>query len=134
MLEGMEPLRARHVALTVRDLDRSTAWYRDVFDLAEIRNETSDHRRAVVLSSPDGQVQIGLVQHLPTSDEPFDPTTTGLDHMAWAVPSLEELERWQQRFRERDVVHSPLVDLGHVAIINFKDPDGIALALFWDRA
>jgi hypothetical protein len=31
------------------------------------------------------------------------------------------------------VVHSPIIDVGPVAILNLKDPDGIALSLFWDR-
>jgi glyoxylase I family protein len=86
----------------------------------------------VVLGVAGSPVQIGLVQHTGTGPQPFDPTTVGLDHAAWSVDTREELDDWEQMFAENGVAHSPIADVGQVAILNFKDPDGIALALFWD--
>lgn len=31
-------------------------------------------------------------------------------------------------------MHSPIAHFGVIAILNLEDPDGIALALFWDNA
>lgn len=132
--ERLRVARARHVALTVRNLEESARWYCEVFDLHEVFREEAPHRRAVVLASPDGwAMHIGLVQHSGTRDQRFDPTVVGLDCAAWSVAFREDLDRWQEFFEERGVVHSPVVDLGVAAMLNVKDPDGIALALFWDE-
>jgi catechol-2,3-dioxygenase len=132
--ERLRVTRARHVALTVRNLEESARWYSDLFDLHEVFREEAPHRRAVVLASPDGwAMHIGLVQHSGTGDEKFDPTVIGLDCAAWSVASREDLDRWQAFLEERGVVHSPVADLGVAAMLNLKDPDGIALALFWDE-
>lgn len=131
--ERLRVTRARHVALTVRNLEESARWYSGLFDLHEVFREDAPHRRAVVLASPDGwAMHIGLVQHSGTPEQKFDPTVVGLDCAAWSVASREELDRWQELLEERGVVHSPVADLGVAAMLNLKDPDGIALALFWD--
>ena len=48
-------------------------------------------------------------------------------------PEEEELDEWAARFDAEGVTHSGAIDVPTGAILNFKDPDGIALALFWDR-
>lgn len=128
----MRLTRVRHIAFTVRDLDASVPWYRDVFELDEIRRERSDDRSAVILGSPASQFQIGLVQHRGADERRFDPTTVGLDHAAWSVETRDELDAWERALTAKDVEHSPIADVGPVSVLNFKDPDGIALSLFWD--
>jgi catechol-2,3-dioxygenase len=85
-----------------------------------------------VLRFADGGTSVGLVEH--GGDAPFDPTVTGLDHLAFAVGSPAELAAWAQRLDDAGVAHSGAIDIPPGAILNFKDPDGIALALFWERA
>ena len=121
------------MALTVRNLDESARWYCELFDLEEERREDSPNRRAVVLAAPGGAMHIGLVQHTGTPDHAFDPTVIGLDHAAWSVATRDDLHRWQELLEAKGIAHSSIVDLGVVAILNLKDPDGIALALFWDE-
>ncbi len=123
-----------HVALTLRDLDGSARWYQELFGLEVERREESPERRAVVIACSGGAMRIGLVQHAGMSDRPFDAAAVGLDHAAWSVATRDDLDRWQELLAARGVVHSPVVDLGAVAILNLKDPDGIALSLFWDEA
>jgi len=118
--------RVRHIAFTVRDLELSVRWYRDVFELDELRREVSDERSAAILGHPASRFQIGLVQHAMTGEHRFDPTTVGLDHAAWSVESRDELDAWERELTTKGVEHSPVADLGLVAILNFKDPDGIA--------
>jgi catechol-2,3-dioxygenase len=81
-----------------------------------------------------GGYSVGLVQHgAPGEGVAFDPTRIGLDHLAFVVASLDELERWAHRLEQAGVTHSGVIEIPPGAILNLVDPAGIALALFWDR-
>jgi glyoxylase I family protein len=122
-----------HVALTVSDLAASAQWYREVLGLEEAFAESSAERRAVILRLPGGSASLGLVQHGAPHDQRFDPARVGLDHLAFQVDERGELDAWARRLDERGVQHSGAIDIPPGAILNFKDPDGVALAFFWDR-
>ena len=122
-----------HVALTVSDLDASAKWYSDVFGLVERFREDSPTRRAVVLAFPTGGGDLGLVEHVGSDSRPFDATVTGLDHVAFSVASQEEMQERARSLDEHGVPHSGPIPIPPGEILNFKDPDGIALAIFWDR-
>jgi glyoxylase I family protein len=127
-----ELARFHHVALTVTDLNRSVTWYTTVLGLEELFRETGDVRNASVLGFATGGFAVGLVQHAGT--EPgFDPRTIGLDHVSFAVPFEEDLADWATRLDAHGVEHSGVIQVPPGAILNFKDPDGIALSIFWDR-
>ncbi len=122
-----------HVALTVADLDASIAWYRDVLGLEEEFRHEPDGRRTAVLRFPGHPDTLGLVEH--TGAEPgFDPRRVGLDHVAFVVGSGDELRAWARRLDERGVTNSGPIDIPPGGMLHFTDPDGIALAVFWDRS
>ena len=123
-----------HVSLSVRDLDASIGWYRDVlgFEVA-VDEPPAEGRRAVIMRfGGDGTLALGLVQH-GAGGQPFDVTATGLDHAAFHVDSAEDMAAWAARLDDHGVAHSGAIEIPPGAILNFKDPDGIALALFWVR-
>ena len=122
-----------HIALTVSDRDASAEWYGRVLGMGELFREEADARRACVMCFPDGAYSVGLVEHMPHDQAPFDPRQRGLDHFGFTVDSRDELDQWARRFDDATVTHSGVIDIPHGAILNFKDPDGIALALFWER-
>jgi catechol-2,3-dioxygenase len=74
---------------------------------------------------------IGLRRHTGTAQkDKFDPTRIGLDHVAFQVPSREELEAWRDNLAAQGVTFSEIVETSFGLHLNLKDPDNIALELF----
>jgi catechol 2,3-dioxygenase-like lactoylglutathione lyase family enzyme len=122
----------RHVALTVRDVDVSADWYRTVLGFEERFREDDGRRAACIMDHPNG-FGVAVVAHGGSSGAAFDPHVTGLDHVGFAVGSRDELVAWEEHLRAAGVDQSGVIDTPFGGILNFKDPDGIALALFWER-
>lgn len=130
----MQPLASHHhVSLTVSDLDRSAAWYAEVLGFHQLFREEAVDRRAAVMRFHPGGYSVGLVEHRSGTPQGFDPARLGLDHLAFSVSALDELSAWARTLDEHQIPHSGVIEIPPGAIVNFKDPDGIALALFWDR-
>lgn len=121
-----------HVALTVSDLDRSEAWYRNVLGFEVDFPEEAPERRACVMRHRGSGFVLGLLEHGAT-EAAFDPARIGLDHLGFGVGSLDDLRSCAAALDSHGVAHSGAIDVPPGAILNFKDPDGIALSLFWDR-
>jgi glyoxylase I family protein len=129
----MHTCGASHIALSVSNFERSLAWYQEVFGAEVVMDEPADHRHAAVLSLPGTGLLIGLSEFYGRADAPFDPTRTGLDHFAFAVGTRSDLDDWAECLDGLGIDHSGPLEVPPGAILNFKDPDGIALALMWRR-
>ena len=116
-----------HVALTVTDLERSKDWYARVLDWSPVFEGDGTGVRFAVGGLPGGPL-IGLRQYDEADRGPFEPTRVGLDHLALLVP-IEDLDAWERRFTDLGVLHDPVQDTPFGPVLNFKDPDGIALEL-----
>lgn len=115
-----------HVALTVRDLARSKAFYTDVFGL-QAAVDTED---LFIGAHPSTGLLFGLRKHEGQASDEFTHLRTGLDHISFAVAGKDELATWQERFDELGVDYSPLEQSQFGWHLNFRDPDKIPLEFF----
>ncbi|MDQ3485959.1 MAG: VOC family protein [Actinomycetota bacterium] len=122
-----------HAALTVTDVERSARWYQDVLGMEEVFSEDGDSRRAVIMRIPGTGPVFAVVQHTGAGQPGFDPRRNGLDHLAFTVAHRADMEAWAATLSAHGVAYDGPFDVPPGAILNFKDPDGIALSLFWDR-
>ena len=120
-----------HVALTVRDLAASAAWYEDLFDLDVMMEEPGEERQAKVYRLRGTDTVFGLVEFASNDGSTFRPDRTGLDHAAFSVATRTGVDAWAERLDAAGIEHSGAIDIPVGAILNFADPDGIALSIFW---
>jgi glyoxylase I family protein len=126
-----------HLGFTVRDVDVSAAWYVDVLGFERVGDFAADDgsRRKVFLRHVGLRTRLGLTQHRDGPGDPFDETRAGLDHLAFAVASREELDAWEEQFARAGVAFSPVAPANSIpgaAVLVFRDPDNIQLELFFD--
>jgi catechol 2,3-dioxygenase-like lactoylglutathione lyase family enzyme len=120
-----------HVAVTVSDLARSTAWYAALFAAEPVLDEHVDagsfHHTVFALGG--GQL-FGLHKHVDTLENRFDERRPGLDHVAFGCRDRAELEGWARRLDHLGVAHGGIIDAHYGSGLSFRDPDGTALELF----
>jgi glyoxylase I family protein len=116
-----------HFAVTVRDLDRSIAWYEALFGAPPLFvGDESTYRFAIWL-----EPMFALHEHgAGTPDEPFDERRVGLDHIAFGCASREELEGWPARLDALGIEHAGIVDAFYGSGLAFRDPDHVQLEFF----
>ena len=125
-----------HVRLTVTDLERSRRFYDDVFGLPVAFQLPPDADAATreQLSFLFGGViyQLGdsLLGLRPVADDGFDEDRTGLDHVSFRVGSRADLDDAVALLDGLGIAHGGVKDIGVASILEFRDPDGIALELY----
>lgn len=124
-----------HLSLTVRDVDRSAAWYEDVLGFRRTGDYESPDggRRKVFLQHGDLSIRLGLTEHRAGDRTRFDETRVGLDHLAFRVRDRAALETWVQALTAANVVHSPVAPANSIPgafVLVFRDPDNVQLELF----
>jgi glyoxylase I family protein len=121
-----------HLSLSVTDLDRSTEWYLQVLGFSVHSKVEGDSFRRNRLRHPEAGIMLTLTAHEAGDGEAFDERRTGMDHVSFALPSLEDLHQFKERFEERGIEHSDVKPIlnGAGGMITFRDPDHIQLELF----
>ena len=127
-----------HVRITVTDIARSKKFYDDVFGFpvafempADADEKTREERwwlfGGVVYQVPGGF--FGLRPVAPAGDA-FTEDRAGLDHLAFALPTAADLEAAAARLDELGVPHAGIKDIGLGKLLEFRDPDNVALELW----
>ena len=121
-----------HLALTVRDLAASVAFYQRVFGAPPAAQLEGQDLRRELFALPGG-TNLGLTEHTPTTTGTFTPFQPGLDHLGFAVDSREELALWAEHLTSLGIAHGGIVDVSYGSALSFRDPDEIALEFFTPR-
>lgn len=124
-----------HVRLTVTDIERSRQFYESVFGwpvLLEVPDNADEATRSQLSFLFGGVIyDLGgtLLGLRPVAADRFHEDRAGLDHIAFRVGSKDELDSAAAHLDELSVAHEPVKDIGPSYILQFRDPDNIALEL-----
>ena len=120
-----------HAVLYVRDARRTAAFYREVLGFTTViehhdggyafmRAPASQNHHDIAFFS------IGEQAGAPTAGS----STVGLYHIAWEVPTLDDLEVMRQRLAEAGALVGAS-DHGANKSLYAKDPDGLEFEVMW---
>jgi glyoxylase I family protein len=125
----------QHVRLTVTDIARSRAFYDSVFGwpvLLELPVDADAETKEKLwflfggVIYRTGDILVGL---RPVAEDSFDENRAGLDHVAFRLSSKGELDAAAAHLDDLGIAHEPIKDIGMGHILEFRDPDNIALEL-----
>ena len=120
------------VSLTVRDLQRSLSFYRDVLGFEESGGREKGAASTVLcLAPPGGRVLIELHERKDAIARPR--RSTGLFHFAILVPSRAALGRSWRRLADQRWPLSGAADHLVSEALYLDDPDGLGIEIYRDR-
>jgi glyoxylase I family protein len=117
-----------HLTAICRDLQKTTAFYRDLLGLTLVREGASDDdpdARHFWFSAGGDGAPGTLISFLEYPDlEPGVVGVGSVQHFAFAVDSAEEQEAWRDYLRTRGVEATDVFERGGFRSIYLRDPDG----------
>jgi catechol 2,3-dioxygenase len=126
LLANRTPIRMGGIGLRVRDLQRMTAFYRDVIGLTILR-EADD---SVDLGA-GGVLLVTLERHGDAAIEPR--RSAGLFHTAFLMPTRRDLARWLVHAGTMRVPLTGVADHLVSEAIYLDDPEGNGVEVYADR-
>jgi catechol 2,3-dioxygenase len=120
------PIRVGAAALRVRDVERATGYYRDVIGLSVLaRGATS-----VTLGTGEG----ALLTLEPRPEAVLEPpTSAGLFHIAFLMPSRRDLARWLLHVARNRTPLTGFADHSVSEAVYLNDPEGNGVEVYADR-
>ncbi|MEV0091577.1 VOC family protein [Streptomyces sp. NPDC050738] len=124
-------LRTGHIGLNVTDIDRSLAFYADLFGFQVIGEGKEGESRYAFLGQ-DGALVLTLWQQAGAA---YDPARAGLHHLAFEVPAIEDVRAAEEQLRAQgtEFAYEGVVahrEGGASGGIFFRDPDGTRLEIY----
>ena len=132
---GIATSRYSHIRLTVTNIERSRKFYESIFgwpiaaDVPAEADASTRERLAFLFGGVLYRVGDQILGLRPVATDRFDEDRVGLDHISFAVDSLGDLEAAATLLDRHGVTHGPVKDIGEGFILEFRDPDNIALEL-----
>lgn len=130
-----------HLVLVVNDIERSAAWYGQVFGFELVRRDIetclpdpSGRHTAfthVALYHFQARLFLGLAQPHDSAGETFDWRRVGLQHFGFHVEERSDLDKWMRYLDHLNIAHSALLTEGPGLLVRFHDPDQIPVEVFW---
>lgn len=124
-----------HVRLTVSDIERSRQFYESVFgwpvliELPDNADEATRKQLSFLFGGVIYDMGGALIALRPVADDRFHEDRCGLDHIAFRVAGKAELDSAAAYLDDLGIDHEPVKDIGPSYILEFRDPDNIALEL-----
>jgi len=121
--------RLNHMVLYVRDVERSTAFYRDVLGFT-VTSEYPGRAAFLRANGSDNHHDLGLFSIGPDAPGPTKGDRVGLYHAAWEVPSIQDLIQVRDALTRAGAL---VGDNDHGASLSLYavDPDGNEFEVFW---
>ena len=123
----MRLLGLHHVTVICSDLQRTTAFYRDLLGLALVRETVNDDDPdARHFWFGDGHGTAGTLLSFMEYPE-MEPGKVGVGsvhHVALSVASADELDAWRDYLRGADVECTDVFERGGFRSLYVRDPDG----------
>lgn len=120
--------RLNHAVLYVRDLERASSFYQAAFGFEEIARE-GGMMAFLRARGSDNHHDLGLLALGP--DAPRPPRgSTGLYHLAWQVPTIEDLAAASGELSRLGALGGAS-DHGATKSLYGRDPDGNEFELMW---
>lgn len=120
--------RLNHAVLYVRELDRSVDFYRQAFGFEEIAREGGMMAFLRAAGSTNHH-DLGLLAVGPGAPRP-PRGATGLYHLAWEVPAIEDLAAAQTTLAQLNAL-TGMSDHGATKSLYGQDPDGNEFEIMW---
>ncbi|MEO8457132.1 MAG: VOC family protein [Chloroflexota bacterium] len=120
--------RLNHAVLYVRDLDRSVDFYSKAFGFEEIARE-GGMMAFLRAAGSSNHHDLGLMQVGANAEQPAG-RAVGLYHLAWEVPTIEDLARAASVLTEFNAI-TGMSDHGATKSLYGADPDGIEFEIMW---
>jgi catechol 2,3-dioxygenase-like lactoylglutathione lyase family enzyme len=113
-------IRLDHVALTVRDRDRSAAFYATHFGLTE---RVHDDEHLLILGLPGGGALLAL-------SEGAVPALDRTNHFGFRAVSGDDVRGARERLRAAGVPEAEWQDDGGMVRVQVLDPDGYRVEMY----
>jgi catechol 2,3-dioxygenase len=120
------PLRIGTVGLIARDLDLLTSYYRDLLGLSVMERTDTIARLGA------GSAPLLEIEHRPDA-LPDDPSTAGLYHTAFLMPTRADHARWIVHIARNRVPITGASDHGVSEAFYLDDPEGNGIEVYNDR-
>jgi catechol 2,3-dioxygenase len=125
-------VRVGHVHLRVADLERATAFYRDVLGFHVSIDGRTVGLQAVFLAAGDYHHHIALNTWLSAGGTPAPAGHTGLHHVALIYPDRAALSSAVERLHDHGYPIDSAEDHGATVSVYLRDPDGNGIELYYD--
>ena len=129
------PSSIAHIRLTVTDIERSRRFYESVFawpvliEMPEGLDEATKAKYDFLFGGVIYDMGHGLIGLRPVASDTFDENRAGLDHLTFMLDSKTEIDAAAAHLDELGIAHETIKDIGPAWILEFRDPDNIALEL-----